>query len=222
MGSRDQTQLETFAAQREKMVREQLEVRGIQDRRVLQAMREVPRHEFVLPEFIDQSYDDHPLPIGAGQTISQPYIVAVMLQHLHLEPADHALEVGTGSGYATALLARLCAEVYSIERHAELAEWAETTLLRLGYGNVKLRVGDGTQGWSERAPFDAILVSAAAHEMPPVLFAQLREGGRMIVPVGPPFSQELQLITKMRGRPEVKVLEGCRFVPLVQGPTARH
>ncbi|HUM05672.1 MAG TPA: protein-L-isoaspartate(D-aspartate) O-methyltransferase [Terriglobales bacterium] len=210
-----------FTAQREEMVRTQLEDRGIEDLRVLDAMREVPRHEFVLPEFICQAYDDHPLPIGAGQTISQPYIVAVMLQHLALRPADRTLEVGTGSGYVTALLARLCAEVYSMERHAPLAASAEATLQRLGYSNVKLQVGDGTRGWPEHAPYDAILVSAAAHEMPPALFDQLREGGQMIVPVGPPFSQELRLITKEKGKVGIRVLEGCRFVPLVEGTVER-
>ena len=199
------------------MVHEQLQARGIQDPRVLQAMREVPRHEFVLPEFQDQAYDDHPLPIGHGQTISQPYIVAVMLQHLRLQASDRALEVGTGSGYATALLARICAEVYSIERHAALAASAQAALARLGYSNAYMRVGDGTQGWPEHAPYDAILVSAAALEMSPTLFAQLREGGRMVIPVGPSFSQELQLVTNVSGRPDVKVMEGCRFVPLVEG-----
>jgi protein-L-isoaspartate(D-aspartate) O-methyltransferase len=138
-----------------------------------------------------------------------------MLEHLALQAADRVLEVGTGSGYVTALLSLLCAEVYSVERHAQLAASAESTLHRLVYRNVKIRVGDGSQGWPEYAPFDAILVSAATPEMPPALFAQLREGGRMVVPVGPPFSQELQLIRKDSGQPEVKVLEGCRFVPLI-------
>ena len=199
------------------MVRTQIEDRGIRDLRVLAAMRDVPRHNFVAEPLQADAYEDHPLPIGTGQTISQPYIVAVMLEHLALQPADRALEVGTGSGYATALLSRMCAEVYSVERHAELAAAAEATLQQLGYSNVKILVGDGTQGWPEFAPFDAILVSAAAHEMPPVLFAQLREGGRMVVPVGPPFSQELQLIRKVDGKAEVHTLEGCRFVPLVEG-----
>jgi protein-L-isoaspartate(D-aspartate) O-methyltransferase len=199
------------------MVRIQLEDRGIQDLRVLEAMRAVPRHEFVPESLWDSAYEDHPLPIGAGQTISQPYIVAVMLQHLALQPTDRVLEVGTGSGYATALLAWMCAEVYSIERHEELAESAEATLVRLGYSNVKIAVGDGSLGWPAYAPFDAILVSAATPEPPPALFAQLHEGGRMVVPVGPSFSQELQLIRKVKGQAEVQVLEGCRFVPLVEG-----
>jgi len=215
--STNQRRLETFAAQRQEMVREQLQDRGIHDSRVLEAMREVPRHEFVRPELQDQAYDDHPLPIGNSQTISQPYIVAVMLQHLRLQPADRALEIGTGSGYATALLAQICAEVYSIERHPDLAASAQAILERLACSNVHLRVGDGTRGWPEQAPYDAILVSAAAPEMSPTLFSQLGDGGRMIIPVGPSFSQELQLVTSVKGRPEVKTWEGCRFVPLVEG-----
>jgi len=199
------------------MVRIQVAERGVRDRRVLDAMLNVPRHEFVPESLRDQAYEDHPLPIGAGQTISQPYIVAVMLEYLALQPTDRVLEVGTGSGYVTALLSRMCVEVYSVERHTELAASAEATLERLGYSNVKIRVGDGGQGWPEYAPFDAIVVSAATSEVPPALFAQLREGGRMVVPVGPPTSQELQLTRKVNGQPEVQVLEGCRFVPLVEG-----
>jgi protein-L-isoaspartate(D-aspartate) O-methyltransferase len=145
-----------------------------------------------------------------------------MLQHLELQPADRILEIGTGSGYVTALLSILCAEVYSVERHAELAFAAERRLARLGYANVKIRVGDGSRGWPERAPYDAILVSAAAWEVPPLLLAQLREGGRMMVPVGPAFSQELQLIRKVDGQTETRNLEGCRFVPLVGGPVDRE
>src|SRR5271157_4986322 len=210
-------QPDSLQLQREQMVRTQIAERGIRDLRVLDAMRQVPRHEFVPEPFRQEAYEDHPLPISAGQTISQPYIVAAMLDYLTLRATDRALEVGTGSGYVTALLSLLCAEVYSVERHAELAASAESTLHRLEYRNVKIRLGDGSQGWAEYAPFDAILVSAATPEMPPALFAQLREGGRMVVPVGPPYSQELQLIGKVSGQPEVKILEGCRFVPLVEG-----
>ena len=211
------SQPDSLQLQRERMVRTQLAERGIRDVRVLDAMRSVPRHEFVPETLRQEAYQDHPLPIGEGQTISQPYIVAAMLQHLALQVTDRALDVGTGSGYVTALLSLLCAEVYSVERHAQLAALAESTLHRLGYRNVKIRVGDGSQGWPEYAPFDAILVSAATPEMPPALFGQLREGGRIVVPVGPASSQELQLIRKVGGEPEVKVLEGCRFVPLVEG-----
>lgn len=212
---------DTFETQREEMVRSQLAERGIHDPRVLTAMRSVPRHEFVPEEFRDRAYDDNPLPIGEGQTISQPYIVAAMLERLSLQEVlpkkDRVLEVGAGSGYVTALLSVLCAEVFAIERHASLALAAEQTLRRLGYNNVKMRVSDGTLGWPEHAPFDAIMVSAATPRIPPALFDQLAEGGRMILPVGPPSSQELQLIRKVSGQPAVTVLEGCRFVPLVEG-----
>ncbi|MGD0825943.1 MAG: protein-L-isoaspartate(D-aspartate) O-methyltransferase [Terriglobales bacterium] len=203
--------------QREAMVRKQLAERGIRDARVLDAMRQVPRHEFVPESARPSAYEDHPLPIGEDQTISQPYIVAAMLEHLALQAADRVLEIGTGSGYVTALLSLLASDVYTVERHASLASAAESTLHRLGYRNVHIRVGDGTQGWAECAPFDAMIVSAATPEMPPALFGQLRENGRMIVPVGPSSSQVLQLIGKAGGRPEVKILEGCRFVPLVEG-----
>lgn len=209
-----------FTSQREKMVRAQLAGRGIGDMRVLDAMRVVPREKFVSEQFRADAYEDHPLPIGEGQTISQPYIVAAMLEHLALQATDCVLEVGTGSGYVTALLSLLCAEVYSVERHATLAAVAEGVLQRLGHRNVHLRVGDGREGWVDYAPFDAVLVSAATGEMPPMLFEQLRETGRMMVPVGDPASQELQLIRKVDGRPVVRILEGCRFVPLVEGTVA--
>jgi protein-L-isoaspartate(D-aspartate) O-methyltransferase len=197
------------------MVRTQLADRGIRDPRVLQAMLDVPRHEFIPEELRARAYEDRPLPIGAGQTISQPYIVALMLQHLALQPRDRVLEVGTGSGYVTALLLHLCSEVYSVERYPELAEPAKRVLERLGHANVKVIVGDGSRGVPEHAPFDAILVSAATGEVPRALFHQLRDRGRMIVPVGPPFTQELQLVRKRNDKAEVEHLEGCRFVPLV-------
>jgi protein-L-isoaspartate(D-aspartate) O-methyltransferase len=212
-------QSDPFQARREAMVRAQIEGRGIRDVRVLDAMRKVPRHEFVPETFRQDAYEDHPLPIGEEQTISQPYIVAAMLEYLALQADDskggRVLEIGTGSGYVTALLSLLAVEVYSVERHAQLAASAESTLRRLEYRNVKIRVGDGRLGWAEYAPFDAILVSAATTEMPPDLFAQLREGGRMMVPIGPSSSQDLQLIRKVNGQPVVKILEGCRFVPLL-------
>ena len=195
-------QRESPERQREKMVRTQLAERGLRDPRVLDAMRIVPRHEFVPEGLRADAYEDHPLPIGEGQTISQPYIVAAMLEHLSLRPTDRVLEVGTGSGYVTALLSVLCAEVFSVERHAPLAAAAEATLRRLGYSNVSLKVADGSLGWSEHAPFDAILVSAAAAEVPVPLFEQLREGGRMMIPVGSPESQELQLIRKITASPK--------------------
>jgi protein-L-isoaspartate(D-aspartate) O-methyltransferase len=206
-----------FEAQRERMVRAQLAERGIRDERVLAAMASVPRHEFVPLELRADAYEDHPLPIGDGQTISQPYIVAAMLEHLALRATDRVLEVGTGSGYVTALLSLLCADVFSVERYTSLAASAEVALRRVGYPNVHFKVGDGSLGWSEFAPFNAILVSAATAEVPSALFEQLAEGGRMIIPVGSPASQELQLIRKVGGRAELRVLEGCRFVPLVGG-----
>jgi protein-L-isoaspartate(D-aspartate) O-methyltransferase len=207
----------SFDKQREEMVRTQLAERGIRDLRVLEAMRSVPRHEFVPEELRDRGYEDCPLPIGEGQTISQPYIVAAMLEHLALAATDRVLEVGTGSGYVTALLSVLCASVFSVERHGALAEGARAALARLGCNNVAIRVGDGSVGWSEAAPFDAVVVSAATAEVPAALFEQLRDGGRLMAPVGPAWEQELQLVRKVGGKPAVARLEGCRFVPLVRG-----
>jgi protein-L-isoaspartate(D-aspartate) O-methyltransferase len=209
-------QRDFYKQKREEMVRVQLATRGISDARVLDAMRRVPRERFVPQSLGDNAYDDRPLPIGEEQTISQPYIVAVMLQHLALQPEDRVLEVGTGSGYATALLALLASEVFSVERHPLLAASAETALRNLEYRNVHIKIGDGRRGWREHAPYDAILVSAATDEVPPELFAQLRECGRMMLPVGPPQGQELQLVYQHDGQPNVKTFEGCRFVPLVE------
>ena len=161
------------------------------------------------------AYEDHPLPIGVGQTISQPYIVAFMLEALSLSGPETVLEIGTGSGYQTALLAQLVRRVYSVERIESLARAAEVTLQRLGYRNVNAIVGDGSQGWAEQAPFDAIVVSAAAPQIPQALLEQLRDGGKMIVPVGPSEAQELKLVRKREGRAVISNLEGCRFVPLI-------
>lgn len=197
------------------MVESQLRGRGIRDESVLEALRRVPRHEFVPPEYRSQAYEDHPIPIGEGQTISQPFIVAIALQALALTRADSVLEVGTGSGYQTALLAELARLVYSIERHATLAGNAETILTRLGVNNVRVMIGDGSHGLPEFAPYGVILVSAAAPSVPQSLLHQLSDQGRMVIPVGPPHAQELQLVCKRDGRPVVKVLEGCRFVPLI-------
>jgi len=197
------------------MVQEQLRERGIRDARVLDAMLRVSRHEFVLPEYRSQAYEDHPIPIGEDQTISQPFIIAVTLQALELQGTESVLEVGTGSGYQTALLAVLARDVYSMERHESLARDAATTLARLGFNNLKVVVGDGSYGLREHAPFDAIVVSAAAPSVPRSLFDQLAENGRMVIPVGPPHAQDLQLVRKQNGHPLVEILEGCRFVPLV-------
>jgi protein-L-isoaspartate(D-aspartate) O-methyltransferase len=199
------------------MVATQLRARGIRDERLLKAMEDVRRHQFVEARYRDQAYEDHPLPIGAGQTVSQPYIVALMLELLRLDSSSKVLEIGTGSGFQTAVLAELVAHVYSVERHAQLAHEAQERLSRLGLTNVSVLVGDGSHGLAEYAPFDAIVVSAAASEIPAALFDQLREGGRMIIPVGPPEEQELQLVRKQEGKPLITVLEGCRFVPLISG-----
>ena len=206
-----------FTVERQNMVESQLHARGIRDLRVLDAMARVPRHEFVAERYRDQAYEDHPIPIGEGQTVSQPYIVALMLEILSLEASSKVLEIGTGSGYQTAVLAELCAHVFSIERHVLLAREAEAALVRLGYRNVTVIVGDGSQGLPEFAPFDGIVVSAAAPRIPSALFEQLQEGGRMIIPVGPAEAQELQLVRKLEGQPIVDRLEGCRFVPLIGG-----
>ncbi len=207
----------SFANLRRSMVEDQLRARGVKDERVLQTMARVPRHEFAPEPYRGQAYEDHPLPIGEGQTISQPYIVALMLEALALTPADRVLEVGTGSGYVTALLAELVAEVFSVERHPALVDAARDLLGRMGYTTVKVILGDGSQGFSAAAPYDAIIVSAAAAEIPQALVAQMAEGGRIIIPVGMPESQQLQLIRMENGQPRIALRELCRFVPLVSG-----
>jgi protein-L-isoaspartate(D-aspartate) O-methyltransferase len=207
-----------FSNSRLRMVDSQLRARGIGDERVLDAMLRVPRHAFAPERFRDQAYEDHPLPIGEGQTISQPYIVARMLEALALTPADRVLEVGTGSGYVTALLAELAAQVFSVERHGALAAAARALLARMGYANVRVIVGDGSRGFAEGAPYAAIIVSAAAAEVPRALLEELAEGGRMIIPVGPADSQQLQLIHVEQGQPRTALRELCRFVPLICGP----
>lgn len=204
-----------YAPQRAEMVEKQLRRRGIDDNCVLSAMRAVPRHEFVAEELRGRAYEDAPLPIGSGQTISQPYIVAAMTAALRLQPTDRALEIGAGCGYQAAVLSLLAREVLTIERRAELAFAASEKLERLGYLNVHVHCGDGTLGLPEFAPFDAILVAAAAPAAPQPLLAQLAEGGRMIIPVGDADNQELQLIEKRGGKFSTKTMEGCRFVPLV-------
>jgi protein-L-isoaspartate(D-aspartate) O-methyltransferase len=204
-----------FSSLRRQMVDAQLRARGIGDERVLDAMVRVPRHEFAPERYRNQAYEDHPLPIGQGQTISQPYIVARMLEALAIKPTNKVLEVGTGSGYLTALLAELAAQVISVERYADLANAARELLGRLGYSNVKVIVGDGSKGFASAAPYDAIIVSAAAGEVPPALLEQLAEGSRMIIPVGSADSQQLQLIRMENGQPQISFHELCRFVPLV-------
>jgi len=208
---------EFFEFARRRMVESQLRLRGIADQRVLDAMAKVPRHKFIPDQYWRDAYDDHPLPIGAGQTISQPYIVAIMLESLALRPGEKVLEVGTGSGYATALLAELAFEVISMERHRTLADEARRLLDDLGYKNIRVIEGDGSRGFPESAPYEAILVSAGAYELPHALVEQLAEGGRMIIPVGHGDSQQLQLIRMQNGQARTTLRELCRFVPLVEG-----
>lgn len=207
--------LDVYSGLRQQMVEKQLRLRGIADERVLQAMLRVPRHEFAPERFQEQAYEDHPLPISEGQTISQPYIVALMLEALTLSPHDKVLEVGTGSGYVTALLSELVAEVISIERHSSLAEQAKQIVSKLGYRNAQIYVGDGSRGLPEFAPYNAIVVSAAAPHLPQQLIDQLADGGRMMIPVGEGDSQQLQFIYKDGGRITTRMRELCRFVPLV-------
>jgi protein-L-isoaspartate(D-aspartate) O-methyltransferase len=197
------------------MVEEQLRRRGIRDERVLTAMAKVPRDAFVAAEDAPNAYGDSPLPIGAGQTISQPYIVAAMLEQLELRPEDRVLEVGTGTGYEAAILGELTAEVWTIERQPELAETARSILQRLGHANVHVVQGDGSRGLADQAPFDKILVAAAAPRIPEMLIEQLADGGKMIVPVGTRQEQQLQLIRKTGDQVTVTPRDLCRFVPLV-------
>jgi protein-L-isoaspartate(D-aspartate) O-methyltransferase len=200
---------------RYQMVRNQLERRGIHDRRVLEAMSEVPREAFVLPELADDAYSDRALPIECGQTISQPYMVALMTQSLDLLGRERVLEIGTGSGYQTAILSRLASHVVSLERHAELIEGARAALAQLGCDNVELIVADGSAGWPAGAPYDRILVAAAASLCPPALVDQLADGGRLVIPLGPSENQVLQQLTKRGDQQIWEDLVPCRFVPLV-------
>jgi protein-L-isoaspartate(D-aspartate) O-methyltransferase len=197
------------------MVAEQLAARDIKSPVVLSAMGRVPRERFVPLEFLADSYIDRALPIECEQTISQPYMVALMTQALELTGGESVLEIGTGSGYQTAVLAELAAKVTSVERHAELSAQAERILRSLGYKNVGLVVGDGTLGWPADAPFDRIIVTAAAAILPAPLFAQLREGGIMVIPLGDADSQVLTAVRKINGKPQLTELSGCRFVPLI-------
>jgi len=200
-----------------RMVETQMRERDIDDETVLAVMDKVPRHEFVLPETLDQAYNDHPLPIGYGQTISQPYIVALMTQLLKLKPTDKVLEIGSGSGYQAAVLAEITRRVYTIEIIPALAGRARATLDRLGYTYVQLKQGDGYWGWEEEAPFDAIIVTCAPDHVPQPLLQQLAEGGRMVIPVGPPGGyQSLWLITRRGDQFERVNWGGVAFVPLTR------
>jgi protein-L-isoaspartate(D-aspartate) O-methyltransferase len=211
---------DSITAQRRLMVSEQIEARGIKDSRVLTALRTVPRHLFVPAAERKSAYEDRPLPIGWGQTISQPFIVAVMTELARPGPQDRVLEVGTGSGYQAAVLSGLVKEVYTIEILEPLGKEAARRLADLGYENVRARVGDGYEGWPEAAPFDIILVTAAPEQVPPPLIAQLKKGGRMVIPVGPVGEvQSLQLIEKdAAGTLRKRDLIPVQFVPLTGGP----
>ena len=205
-----------YDLKRKQMVELDIRDRGMKDPVVLNVMGQVPRHLFVDAPYRDRAYEDHPLPIGEGQTISQPYVVALMTEALQLKPGDRVLEIGTGSGYQAAVLAEIVKEVYTIEIRKALADKAEKTLVDLGYRNVKVKYGDGYFGWNEQAPFDAIIIAAAANHIPPPLIKQLREGGRLIVPLGSTiYFQTLTLATKRKGELDVEQICPVAFVPMV-------
>ncbi len=206
-----------FAAMRSHMVSRQIEARGVVDPNVLKAMKAVPRHLFVPVKYQKNAYGDYPLPIGKGQTISQPYIVAFMTSALQAKPKDRILEIGTGSGYQAAVLAELGCDVYSVEIIGSLAEKAKKTLKGLGYSNVHVKIGDGHRGWPEKAPFDAIIVTCAPEKIPPALIDQLKKGGRMIIPVGESGGiQHLVLAVKEGDRLVSRSVLPVRFVPMVK------
>ena len=205
-----------LAAQRQRMVEQQLKPRGIKEERVLAAMAKVPREEFVPTDARPSAYEDGPLPIGYDQTISQPYVVAFMTEQLRPKQSDRVLEIGSGSGYQAAILGELVAEVYTIEIVEPLAKSAEATLQRLGYNNVHSKVGDGYKGWPEEAPFDAIIVTCAPEKVPQPLVDQLKDGGRMVIPVGERFAQQLYLLEKKNGQLKESATLPVRFVPMTR------
>ncbi|CAD7773539.1 Protein-L-isoaspartate O-methyltransferase [Candidatus Methanoperedenaceae archaeon GB50] len=216
MNSWQKNNKDPFSLAREWMVRDQIEARGIKDKRLLKVMRKIPRHLFVDEALRDQAYNDYPLPIGEGQTISQPYIVALMTEALELKGQEKVLEIGTGSGYQTAILAELAQSVFTIERVPTLMQRAKAILDSLGYFNVAYKTGNGTLGWPEVAPFQGIIVTAAAPEIPQPYVEQLDIGGKLVIPLGDKFSQVLYKIMKLPdGRIKKEYLCGCRFVPLV-------
>jgi protein-L-isoaspartate(D-aspartate) O-methyltransferase len=206
---------DNFAVERRRMVEKQIAARGVSDPRVLAAMQKVPRHRFIPSHLWDQAYNDYPLPIGEDQTISQPYIVALMTEMLELKETDKVLEIGTGSGYQAAILAELAAQVFSIDRVAVLLAKAEQILESLEYTNIKTRVGDGTLGWPEEMPFDAIIVTAGAPQVPRPLTEQLALGGRLVIPVGDTWSQTLTCVRKTADGLKFEHHGGCRFVRLI-------
>lgn len=207
--------MDPYAEARAQMVREQIEQRGVREPRVLDAMREVPRHLFAAQTDPHRAYDDCSWPIGLGQTISQPYMVALMTDALHVDERSHVLEVGTGSGYQAAVLGRLAGDVVSIERHAPLAAQAAERLAAQGYDNVRVVVGDGSLGWPAEAPYDGIVVTAGAPVVPEALRAQLADGGRLVIPIGNEYLQHLLVITREGDAFHERLLTSCVFVPLV-------
>jgi protein-L-isoaspartate(D-aspartate) O-methyltransferase len=206
------------AAARREMVEHQIRGRGVTDPRVLSAMSDIPREQFVSQQLRERAYEDRPLPIGHDQTISQPYIVAAMTEQLHPKAEDRVLEIGTGSGYQAAVLSRLVAEVYTIEIVRPLAAHAEATLKNNGYNNVHVRAGDGYKGWPEHAPFDSIIVTAAPDKVPEPLIAQLKEGGRMVIPVGESGAQKLYVLEKSGGELKQHAVMPVQFVPFTREP----
>lgn len=204
-----------FSEARIRMVEEQIVARGITDKLVIDALKKVPRHGFVPSRYSDQAYADHPLPIGDNQTISQPYMVALMTQCLALSGAERVLEVGTGSGYQTAVLCSIAKEVYSVERFPGLAATAQAALEKNGFSNFDIKVGDGTLGWEDNAPYDGIIVTAGSPDIPSSLSRQLKEGGRMVIPVGGQFSQTLLVARLNNAHINTAEVCGCTFVPLI-------
>lgn len=204
-----------YKRKRQAMVNRQIKARGVKDPKVIEAMLKVERHRFVPETDRRRAYNDHPLPIGAGQTISQPYIVALMTEQLKLDGSEKVLEIGTGSGYQAAVLAEICKHVYTIEIVESLGKQARSVLSELGYDNVTVKIGDGYKGWKEYSPFDAIIVTCAPTKIPEPLKEQLAEGGRMIIPVGESYAQELALLTKINGEIKKKSVIPVRFVPMV-------
>lgn len=211
----EETDRAVYNKQRELMVKTQIEARGIKNERVLQALRKVERHKFVPQKYQRYAYEDHPLPIGEGQTISQPYIVALMTEVLDLDSSKKVLEIGTGSGYQAAVLAEICNFVYTIEIIEVLGKRAERLLANLGYQNIKVKIGDGYLGWKEYSPFDAIIVTCAPSHIPQPLKDQLAEGGKMVIPVGKAFAQELVLLSKQNGEIKQNAIIPVRFVPMM-------
>tara|TARA_B100000686_G_scaffold320175_1_gene371561 strand:- start:12089 stop:12745 length:657 start_codon:yes stop_codon:yes gene_type:complete len=209
-----QKDIKDYADHRQKMVETLLE-RGVKDLRVLDAMNRTPRHLFVPEVFRHKAYGDHPLPIGSNQTISQPYIVGLMTSLLNIDPEDRVLEIGTGSGYQTAVLAELAQTVFTLERLKEIGKGARKKLEGIGYHNVLYKIFDGTYGWPDQAPFDAVMVTAGAREIPATLAAQLKDGGRMAIPLGEKGVQRLILVTKTGDKLKTRAMSECRFVPLI-------